>query len=134
MLTIAYLFFCYKFDFSKSYNITNSGGGVVYSISNKIFNNNYFLFIFSFISLIIQFILSSISKSNIILFLCIFLSHPQETLWQANLSPMLFVITFTLFIFPTLIKNELINKKIFVSYFAYFLSFYLISNFREFLF
>ena len=134
MLTIAYFYFFYKFDFSKSYNITNSGGGIVYSISNKIFNNNNFLFFFSFISLIIQFILSIISKSNILLFLCIFLSHPQETLWQANLSPMLFVIIFTLFIFPTLSKNELINKKLFTYYFTYFLSFYLISNFREFLF
>lgn len=134
VLTIAYLYFCFKFDFSKSYNITNSGGGIIYSISNKIFDNNNFLFFFSFISLIIQFILSSISKSNILLFLCIFLSHPQETLWQANLSPMLFVIIFTLFIFPTLSKNEFINKKLFTYYFTYFLSFYLISNFREFLF
>ena len=49
VLTIAYLYFCYKFDFSKSYNITNSGGGILYSINNKIFNNNNFLFFFSYL-------------------------------------------------------------------------------------
>ena len=131
IIALVYILLCFNFDFTKSYNITNSGGGIIYALSNQIFSNNIFLFIFSFFSLIFQFHLSSLNKSNIILYLCLFLSHPQETLWQANFSPLLFVITFTLFNFqPNQYKN-LINLKILLLYYIYFLGFYFVSNFRE---
>tara|TARA_B100001123_G_scaffold448675_1_gene610831 strand:+ start:5396 stop:6664 length:1269 start_codon:yes stop_codon:yes gene_type:complete len=131
IIALVYILLCFNFDFTKSYNITNSGGGIIYALSNQIFSNNIFLFIFSFFSLIFQLHLSSLNKSNIILYLCLFLSHPQETLWQANFSPLLFVITFTLFNFqPNQYKN-LINLKILLLYYIYFLGFYFVSNFRE---
>ena len=131
IIVFVYILLCLNFDFTKSYSITNSGGGIIYALSNQIFSNNIFLFIFSFFSLVFQFHLSSLNKSNIILYLCLFLSHPQETLWQANFSPLLFVITFTLFYFQFNQNKNLINLKILFLYYIYFLGFYFVSNFRN---
>ena len=129
-ISILYLFFCINFDFSKSFSITNSGGGIIYFISNKFVNNNSFLFLFSFISLLIQFYFSSQNRKNLLLYVCVLLSHPQETLWQANFSPLLFVITFTLFKFKI---NSILSYKVLIYYYVYFLIFYFTTNYRDFI-
>ena len=102
---IIYLISCYFFDFSDTYILTNSGGGVFYNISNYLFNNNYLLFFVSFISFILITIIFNNNFRNILIFICIVLSNPQLTIWQANHSPTIFVLLLVLFNINFLIKK-----------------------------
>ena len=131
IIFIIYIFLCFNFDFTKAYDITNSGGGLIYFVSSYFFSSNIFLYFFSFLSLMVQFRFSSLNKSNVILYLCLLLSHPQETLWQANFSPLIFVTTFTIFFLSSDESKNLLNSRITFFYYIYFLSFYCISNFRD---
>ena len=132
LIICIFFLFCLNFDFSSAYRITNSGGGIVYLISNFLFENNFFLFFVSFLSLIIQFIISKNLVNNLFLFICIVLSHPQETLWQANFSPILYFLFFTLFSLN--FKNLKINNQIIflILNYSYFMMFYIISYFKNF--
>ena len=122
---LIYILFALNFDFQASYNLTNSGGGFVYNISQLLFKNNYLLFLvglFGFIFLADSFVKN---LSNVFLFLSLILSNPQTTLWQANFSPLLFVVI--LLLFDHSILKNLISKKNIVICFIYFFI-YLLSN------
>ena len=122
---LIYILFAINFDFQASYNLTNSGGGFVYNISQLLFKNNYLLFLvglFGFIFLADSFVKN---LSNVFLFLSLILSNPQTTLWQANFSPLLFVVILLL-LDHSILKN-LISKKNIVICFIYFFI-YLLSN------
>lgn len=123
---IIFLLFCFFFDFSDVYSLTNSGGGFFYNISKTIFDNNFLLFIVSFFAglyLIQSFILN---KDNLILFFVVILSHPQLTIWQANFSPTFFIMIYLLFDL-NLTSKKLNNKYIKIQY-IYFLG-YLVANY-----
>lgn len=126
-LFIISLFFLiiYFFDFSTSYELTNSGGGFFYNISNYLFANNYFLyFVFFFIfSYLIKNFYSNFD--NLIIFLCFILSNPQVTLWQANFSPTIFILIFLLF--KGIINKNDLNFKTLVTSYAYFIL-YFVAN------
>ena len=123
-----FLFCCYFFDFTSAYNLTNSGGGFFYNISKFLFNNNYLFYLINFFVFLLIGKAIFTNKKNILLFLCLILSNPQVTIWQANLSPTLFFLILLLFSFDFIKKNFDI-KRIFLIY-LYFAS-YLVVNFAK---
>jgi hypothetical protein len=125
MAILLFIIVIYFFDFSVAYKLTDSGGGFFYNLSNLILNNDYLLFFICFITYLYLLKIFTIDKKNIIIFLCLILSNPQITIWQANFSPTLFFIIFLLFN-GFIKKNDLNYKNLIISYFYFF--FYLISN------
>ena len=123
-----FLFCCYFFDFTSAYNLTNSGGGFFYNISKFLFNNNYLFYLINFFVFLLIGKAIFTNKKNSLLFLCLILSNPQVTIWQANLSPTLFFLILLLFSFDFIKKNFDI-KRIFLIY-LYFAS-YLMVNFAK---
>ena len=120
---IIFFISCYLFDFSYSYSLTNSGGGIFYNISNFLFDNNYLLFLISFLAACLLFKIFKDDKKNLVLFLCLILSNPQITLWQANHSPTIFLLILLLFNIKFL--NKKLDLKNLLIIFLYFMSFIL---------
>ena len=120
-----YFFIIYFFDFFASYNLTNSGGGFFYNLSNFLFHNNYLLFFVSFFIYLYLIKIFNYNFSNFILFLSLIFSNPQVTLWQANFSPTIFIMIFLLFS-GVIDKKNLDLKTLIISYSYFFL--YLVFN------
>ncbi len=112
LFILFFLFNCYLFDFTSAYNLTNSGGGFFYNISKFLFNNNYLFYLINFFAFL--FIGKAIfeNKKNGLLFLCLILSNPQVTIWQANFSPTLYCLILLLFSLD-FIKKKISFKKTF---------------------
>jgi len=123
--SLVFFFIIYFFDFSTSYEYTNSGGGFFYNLSNLIFQNNILLFIISFFTYLYLLKIFSFNISNLILFICLILSHPQLTMWQANFSPT--ILFLLLLLFKNVINKNNLNLKTLIISYLYF-SIYLISN------
>ena len=117
---LIFLFSIYFFDFDNVYKLTNSGGGIFYNISKYFFNNHYFLYTVSFIALYLISKICEKNPENIIIFICILLSNPQLTVWQANHSPTIFVLLLLLFNINFL-KDKFYLKDIFQIYLYFFL-------------
>ena len=122
---ILFLLAAYFFDFSDTYKLTNSGGGFIYNFSQMILGNNFILFalcLFTFIYLIQIF---EFDKNNLLLFIVLVLSNPQNTIWQANFSPTIFLLI--LLLFNLNLKDDVFNlKTIYINYFYFTL--YLIGS------
>ena len=115
----------YFFDFTDTYKLTNSGGGFIYNFSQMIFANNYILFAVCFFTCIYLFKIFLTDKNNLLLFLVLVLSNPQNTIWQANFSPTMFFLI--LLMFNLNFKDEVFNlKTIYINYFYFTL--YLIGS------
>ena len=121
--------FVYFFDFEKVYNLTDSGGGFVYNLSKFIFKNNLLLYFISFITFIILINFFNYEKKNLIIFLLLFLSNPQVTIWQANFSPTVFLIIFL--ILDIGIKNKHFDRKFILINYGYFLAYLITSLFKN---
>ena len=122
---IIFFVFLLNFEFSEVYNLTNSGGGFIYNLSQFLLNNNLLLFFFSFLTLL-YLNKNFLNKNNIILFIVLILSNPQSTIWQANFSPTIFVLFFLLF--DLKFDREKINNKFILLQYVYYLT-YFIANF-----
>lgn len=102
------------------------GGGVIYLISKKIFQNDL-LFYFSSLITISFFIFMSIeNKENILLFLIILLMFFSLQVYQRYYEPMFFIIFFTL-IKTNLSKLFFENFKASLGLFIYFLTYYIFA-------
>ena len=123
-----FLFCCYFFDFTSAYNLTNSGGGFFYNISKFLFNNNYLFYLINFFAFIFIGKASFANIKNCLLFLCLVLSNPQVTIWQANFSPTLFCLILLLFSIDFIKKNFALKRIFFI--YLYFGS-YLMINFAK---
>ena len=121
----SYFFIIYFFDFFASYNLTNSGGGFFYNLSYFLFENNFLLFFLSFFAYLYLLKIFKFDKSNFILFLCLILSNPQVTLWQANFSPTIFFLI--LLLFKGVIDEKYLNLKTLIISYSYFFL-YLVFN------
>ena len=119
---------CYYFDFSDAYQLTNSGGGVFYNLSHFFFKNNYLLFFVTIISFYLLSRIFYLDVKNFIIFLCIILSNPQVTIWQANHSPTIFVLI--LLLFNINFVNHNLNKKNIIFIYAYLILF-IFANFAK---
>ncbi len=123
---VIFLTFCFFFNFSDVYDLTNSGGGFFYNLSKVIFDNNLLLFVVSFFGGLYLTQTFILNKENLILFLVVILSNPQLTIWQANFSPTLFIMIYLLFDL-SLTTKKLDIKFITIQY-IYFLG-YLFANY-----
>ena len=123
---IIFFVFLLNFEFSEVYNLTNSGGGFIYNLSQFLLNNNLLLFFFSFLTLL-YLNKNFLNNNNIILFIVLILSNPQSTIWQANFSPTIFVLFFLLF--DLKFDREKINNKFILLQYVYYLT-YFIANFE----
>jgi len=130
LLSILFFLICISlFNFEEAYNLTNSGGGFFYNLSNFLFENNYLFYFITAIAFL--FISHSIflDKKNLLLFICLILSNPQITIWQANFSPTIFFLILLLFS-SNLIITKFNKKRIFIVY-IYFILYSLISIFKN---
>ena len=116
---------CYFFDFSDTYNLTNSGGGFIYNLSQIIFKNNLILFVICFFTYIYLVQIFKANKNNILLFIILILSHPQNTIWQANFSPTIYFLILLLFNLE-LKKDAIKIRTIYLNY-IYFSLYLLLS-------
>ncbi len=126
---MTFIFLSLNFNFRETYNLTNSGGGFFYNLSNYLFNNNLVFFIVSFFGFLSILYLILVSKWNLIIFITLIFSNPQNTIWQANFSPILFVLIFLAFNLS--IKKEIFKTKpIFIMY-LYFFGYLALSLFKK---
>ena len=86
------IFLIYFFD----YQISFTGGGLFFNLSNYIFGNNYFFYIVSLISLSFVLYLSKLDVRNFYFFLLLILTNVQNTIYHKYYEPLLFIIFFTL--------------------------------------
>jgi hypothetical protein len=119
---IIFFIACYFFNFSHAYSITNSGGGFIYNLSKFIFNNNLILFIICFFTYIYLIQIFESDKKNLLLFIILILSNPQNTIWQSNFSPTIYFLILVLFNLE--LKKDAIKIRTIYSNYIYF-SFYL---------
>ena len=128
ILLFIFLVSCYNFNFSDAYQLTSSGGGIFYNLSQFFFKNNYLLFFISFISFYFLSRIFYTDIKNFIIFLCIILSNPQITIWQANHSPTIFVLIILLFNIKFV--NHNLNQKNIIFIYTYLILF-ICANFAK---
>jgi hypothetical protein len=116
LFAICVHFFNYSLDFT--------GGGIIYKFSTLLFNNNYFLYFFSFLGVTLIFSLCYKSINNFLLILLLILGNPQLEIYHKYYEPMLLIMFFTLFNIN--IDNQLLKKRIPILYTFSFL--FLIAN------
>jgi hypothetical protein len=116
IFTILIYFFNYQTNFT--------GGGIIYKLSNILFNNNYFFYFFSFLGFCLIFNLSYKNFNNFLLIFLIIFGNPQLEVYQKYYEPMLLITFFTLFNFNF---NRLMLKKRIIFLYIFNL-FFLIAN------
>jgi hypothetical protein len=121
ILTFIFVILIYFFNYQTNF----TGGGIIYKLSNIIFVNNYFFYLFSFLGFLLIFELSYKNLNNFLIIFLIFLSNPQLEIYHKYYEPILLIIFFTLFNFNF---NRLILKKRIIIFYIYNL-FFLIANF-----
>lgn len=130
LISIMILFLSvYFFDFSETYNLTNSGGGIFYNISNFFFDNNYFLYFSCLVSFYLITKIIFYEPKNIILFFCLILSNPQLTIWQSNHSPTILFLILLIFKINFIYSKFSIKNCLFIySYFIVYALSYVLKN------
>tara|TARA_B100001564_G_scaffold352236_1_gene359296 strand:+ start:7041 stop:8312 length:1272 start_codon:yes stop_codon:yes gene_type:complete len=121
-----FLVCAYFFD----YNYLYGGGGIIFKISNFLFNNNYFFYLYSYLSIIICLPLLYKNKFNILIFLIIILNNPQYTLYHKYFDPFLVITFFTIFYF-NINLNKIILKNNYFFIYIYFVLFLIINNLKS---
>ena len=103
-----------------NYQLSFTGGGVFFQLSNLLFDNNYFFYIGSlfFISFVLY--ISSFSLNNFFLLTLLIVSNIQNTIYHKYYEPMILILFFTLIKYPE-VENFLKKKK--NIFYLYFLSF-----------
>jgi hypothetical protein len=123
ILTTVFLLLIYFFNYKVFY----TGGGIVYKLSNILFNNNYFLYFFSFLGLLLMYNLSYRNLNNLLLIFLIIIGNPQLEIYHKYYDPMLLILFFTLF---NLEFNKIFLKKRIILLYV-FNFFFLIANFLK---
>jgi len=126
----------FKFDFSIllflsimiisiyffDYNYLYTGGGIFFKINYFLFKNNILFFVISSISLFVVYLTCIDSKSNLLIFLCLLISTPQETIYHKYFDPLLIILIFSLLNFKVnILKISLKNHLYLYFYFTIFL-------------
>ena len=96
----------YFFDYQLSY----TGGGVFFILSNLLFDNNYLFYIGSifFISFVLY--IASLSLNNFFLLTLLIVSNIQNTIYHKYYEPLIFIMFFTLIKYPG-VENFLKKKN-----------------------
>ena len=82
--------------FFFGYSINFTGGGVFFQLSNFFFENNYFFYLVSFISLMLIANFSKNSFSNFLIFILIIISNIQNTIYHKYYDPLIMILFFIL--------------------------------------
>ena len=124
LLTFLILLVCiYYFNYEKSF----TGGGIFFHISN-IFNSNLIFFIISYFCLLTIYILIKLNFNNFLLFIIIFLSNPQLTIYHKYYDPLILILFFLLY--KISIDKKFNNTK-YISFFYIHSFLFLLSSFLK---
>ena len=92
-ISILFLILVYFFNYQLSF----TGGGVFFQLSQILLNNNLLFFIISFLSFLVIIYLSSIHIDNFLLIFLLILSNIQNTIYHKYYEPLILIIIFILF-------------------------------------
>jgi hypothetical protein len=110
ILIFLFLISIYFFNYDMSF----TGGGIIYKLSNLLFSNNYLLYAFAFIGVIVIFNLCFKNLNNTFLIFVIILSNPQLEIYHKYYDPVLLILFFTLFNIN--FNRLLIEKRVAIFY------------------
>ena len=113
-----------------NYEIKFTGGGVFFHLSHFIFDNNLIFLIISFFSIFMILNIFSNNFKNLLVLLIIFFGNPQTTIYHKYYDPLIMILAFSLLSINVNYKN-ISNKKLIIYIYLYFLSFLVISNFKN---
>ena len=102
-----------------NYQISYTGGGVFFVISNFLFDNNYLFFVSAFFSIGFFGYIASLNWNNFFLLSLLVTSNIQNTIYHKYYEPMVIILFFTLL---SQVDSESFLKKRYLIYF-YYLSF-----------
>ena len=101
-----------------NYQVSYTGGGVFFAISNLLFNNNYLFFATAFFFIGFFVYIAFLNWNNFFLLLLLVVSNIQNTIYHKYYEPMVIILFFTLL---SQVEAENFLKKKYLIYF-YFLS------------
>ena len=110
-----------------NYQISFTGGGIFFHLSDFIFENNYLFYLISLVSIFVILNLFFINKENSLLFLIIFFGNPQTTIYHKYYDPLIVIILLILMNIKIDTKKLFANKSLYLI-FMYYLAFLIISN------
>ena len=93
-----------------NYQLSYTGGGVFFILSNLLFDNNYLFYIGSFFFIGFVLYISSFSLNNFFLLTLLIFSNIQNTIYHKYYEPMILIMFFTLIKYPE-VENFLKKKN-----------------------
>ena len=115
--------------FNFDYNYSYTGGGIIFKLSNFLFNNNYLFYFITFFAILIICPFAKKDYLNVLLFVLIIANNPQYTIYHKYFDPFLLITFLTIFYFNIDLKKILYAKN-YLFIFVYFLGFLIISNLK----
>ena len=103
-----------------NYQLSYTGGGVFFILSNLLFNNHYLFYIGSFFFISFVLYISSLNFNNFFLLSLLIVSNIQNTIYHKYYEPLIFIMFFTLIKYPE-VENFLKKKN--NIFYLYLLSF-----------
>ncbi|MDA7689592.1 fructose-bisphosphate aldolase [Candidatus Pelagibacter sp.] len=107
-IVIVPLVICLIYFFN--YQLSYTGGGVFFILSNLLFDNNYFFYIGSFFFIGFVLYIASLSLNNFFLLILLIISNIQNTIYHKYYEPLIFIMFFTLIKYPG-VENFLKKKN-----------------------
>ena len=93
-----------------NYQLSYTGGGIFFILSNLLFDNNYFFYIGSFFFISFVLYIASLSLNNFFLLTLLIVSNIQNTIYHKYYEPLIFIMFFTLIKYPG-VENFLKKKN-----------------------
>jgi hypothetical protein len=106
ILVLLVLCLIYFFNYQLSY----TGGGVFFILSNLLFDNNYFFYIGSFFFIGFVLYIASLSFNNFLLLTLLIVSNIQNTIYHKYYEPLILIMFFTLIKYPK-VENLLKSRS-----------------------
>jgi hypothetical protein len=103
-----------------NYQLSFTGGGIFFILSNLLFNNNYLFYIGSFFFIGFVVYIASLSLNNFFLLTLLIISNIQNTIYHKYYEPLILIMFFTLIQYPKV--ENLLKKRNNILY-LYLLSF-----------
>lgn len=93
-----------------NYQLSYTGGGIFFILSNLLFDNNYLFYIGSFFFISFVLYIASLSLNNFFLLTLLIVSNIQNTIYHKYYEPLIFIMFFTLIKYPG-VENFLKKKN-----------------------
>ncbi len=93
-----------------NYQLSYTGGGVFFILSNLLFNNNYLFYIGSYVFIGFFLYIAFLNLNNFFLLTLLILSNIQNTIYHKYYEPMILIMFFTLIKYPE-VKNFFKKKN-----------------------